>query len=184
MTEPCDLTACQARRMIGEKRLSPVELLESCIARIEAVNPAVNAMVTTAFDRARTEAKAAEDAVMRGDDLPPLHGLPVGIKDLDANALLQKVGLADRAKDRVHKYSKGMRQRLMMARALVNTPKVLFLDEPTSGLDSTSTLEVLRVLRGLADRTDGKRPGTGQVDARQVSVFGIDRSSAKVEVAA
>ena len=39
-------------------------------------------------------------------------------------------------------------------------------------------------LRGLADRTDGKRPGTGQVNVRHVSVFGIDRSSAKVEVTA
>ncbi len=83
MTDPCDLTAVDARRLIGDKRLSPVELLESCIARIESVNPAVNAMVTKAYDRAREEAKAAEDAVMSGDELPPLHGLPVGIKDLD-----------------------------------------------------------------------------------------------------
>lgn len=83
MTDPCDLTAVDARQMIGDKRLSPVELLESCIARIEAVNPIVNAMVTKAYDRAREEAKAAEDAVMQGEELPPLHGLPVGIKDLD-----------------------------------------------------------------------------------------------------
>ncbi len=82
MTDPCDLGALEARRLIGAKQLSPVELLESCIARIEAVNPAVNAMVTLAYERARVEAKSAEDAVMRGDPLPPLHGLPVGIKDL------------------------------------------------------------------------------------------------------
>src|SRR5690348_18436097 len=82
MTEPCDLTAIEARRLIGRKKLAPSELLASCIARIEAVDPAVNAMVARDFDRARVTAKAADAAVARGDALPPLHGLPIGIKDL------------------------------------------------------------------------------------------------------
>ena len=82
MTEPCDLTAVEARRLIGQKKLAPTELLASCIARIEAVDHAVNAMVARDFDRARVTAKAADAAVVRGDDLPPLHGLPIGIKDL------------------------------------------------------------------------------------------------------
>ena len=82
-TEPCDLDAVAARRLIGSKRLSPVELMESCIARIEAVDHAVNAVVARDFDRARAAAKQAEAAVARGDDLPPLHGLPIGIKDLE-----------------------------------------------------------------------------------------------------
>jgi amidase len=82
MTEPCDFTAIEARRLIGQKKLAPTELLESCIARIEAVDHAVNAMVARDFDRARTTAKQADAAVARGDKLPPLHGLPIGIKDL------------------------------------------------------------------------------------------------------
>jgi amidase len=82
MTEPCDLTATQARRLIGQKKLAPTELLESCIGRIEAVDPAVNAMVARDFDRARKTANAADASVARGDELPPLHGLPIGIKDL------------------------------------------------------------------------------------------------------
>jgi Asp-tRNA(Asn)/Glu-tRNA(Gln) amidotransferase A subunit family amidase len=86
MSRPSELTAVEARRLIGEKRLSPVELLESCIERIEAWNPLVNAVVTTCYDRARREARAAEQAVMRGEPLPPLHGLPVGIKDLNDTA--------------------------------------------------------------------------------------------------
>lgn len=81
MTEPCDLPAVEARRLIGAKQLSPVDLLASCRARIEAVNPTLNAIPTTCWERAETEAKAAEDAVMRGDDLPPLHGLPMGVKE-------------------------------------------------------------------------------------------------------
>jgi aspartyl-tRNA(Asn)/glutamyl-tRNA(Gln) amidotransferase subunit A len=80
-TEPCDLSAVEARRLIGRKGLSPVELLESCLRRIEAVNPAVNAFVALDTDRARAAAREAEAAVMRGDHLGPLHGLPVGIKD-------------------------------------------------------------------------------------------------------
>jgi Asp-tRNA(Asn)/Glu-tRNA(Gln) amidotransferase A subunit family amidase len=81
--EPCDLTAVAARRLIGVKQLSSSELLESCITRIETVDHAVNAMVARDFDRARTAAKAADAATVRGDSLPPLHGLPIGIKDLE-----------------------------------------------------------------------------------------------------
>jgi Asp-tRNA(Asn)/Glu-tRNA(Gln) amidotransferase A subunit family amidase len=88
-TEPCDLTATEARRLIGRKALSPVELLESCLARTAAVNPAVNAMVALDEARARTAAKAAEQAVMAGETLGPLHGLPVGIKDLEETAGLR-----------------------------------------------------------------------------------------------
>ena len=86
MTDLCELAAVELRRLIGNKEISPVEVLNSCIARIEAVDPVVNAFVTPAFARAREEAKQAEKAVLRGDDLGLLHGLPVGIKDLEATA--------------------------------------------------------------------------------------------------
>ena len=83
MTEPCDLSAVEARALIGEKKLSATELLESCIARIEAVDHAVNAIVARDYDRARAAAKEADAAVARGDALPALHGLPIGVKDLE-----------------------------------------------------------------------------------------------------
>ncbi|MEQ8396038.1 amidase family protein [Thalassobaculum sp.] len=76
------LSAVELRRRIGTKEISPVELLDACIERIEAVNPAVNAIAAKAYGRARQEAKAAEAAVLRGDALGRLHGLPVGVKDL------------------------------------------------------------------------------------------------------
>ncbi len=68
--------------MIGAREISPVELLDACVERIEALNPAVNAMAAKAYGRARLEAKAAETAVLRGEVLGRLHGLPIGIKDL------------------------------------------------------------------------------------------------------
>lgn len=67
-----------------------------------------------------------------------------GVK-ADINDLLERVGLASRAKERVEGYSKGMKQRLMVARALVNHPRILFLDEPTEGLDPVSS-EAIRQL--------------------------------------
>ena len=83
MTRPSELTATEARRLIGLRRLSPVELLDSCIQRIEAVNPALNAIVTVDYDAARDQAQRAEAAVMRGESLGALHGLPSLIKDLN-----------------------------------------------------------------------------------------------------
>ena len=89
MTEPCDLPAVAARRLIGAKRLSPVELLDSCLKRIEATNKAVNAMVAIDEKAAKKAAKQAENQVMRGDELGLLHGLPLGVKDLQATAGLR-----------------------------------------------------------------------------------------------
>ncbi len=76
-----------------------------------------------------------------------------GIRSLDAYALLKRVGLAGREKDRVENYSKGLKQRLMVARALVSRPQILFLDEPTSGLDPTSAEAIRSVI--LEERERG-----------------------------
>ncbi|NIF22698.1 amidase [Candidatus Pantoea multigeneris] len=82
MNSLCDLSATEARRLIGEKSIAPSELLESCITRIEAVNPAVNAMVACDFSAARAAAAEQDKAVLRGEPLGPLHGLPLGVKDM------------------------------------------------------------------------------------------------------
>jgi Asp-tRNA(Asn)/Glu-tRNA(Gln) amidotransferase A subunit family amidase len=83
MSEPCHLGAVEARRLIGRKALSPVELMESCLKQIKRTNPSVNAVVAIDEDRAMADAKAAEAAIMNGMYLDILHGLPVGVKDLD-----------------------------------------------------------------------------------------------------
>lgn len=87
------LSAVEQRRLIGSKALSPVELLEACLDRIETVNPRVNAVTAICHDRARAEARAAEQAVMSGQALGLLHGLPLGVKDLeDTEGLLTTYG--------------------------------------------------------------------------------------------
>ena len=86
-------SALELRALIGRRALSPVELLDACIARIEAVDPAVNAIAARDFERARSAARAAEAQVMRGAALGPLHGLPLGVKDLqDTAGLLTTYG--------------------------------------------------------------------------------------------
>ncbi|MDX8032648.1 ABC transporter ATP-binding protein [Lentzea sp. BCCO 10_0856] len=65
--------------------------------------------------------------------------------------LLGQVGLADRAQTRIATYSRGMRQRLGIARALVNNPSVMFLDEPTLGLDPAGQREILTLVRTIAE---------------------------------
>jgi Asp-tRNA(Asn)/Glu-tRNA(Gln) amidotransferase A subunit family amidase len=127
MTEPCDLTALEARRLIGRKALSPVELLESCIKRIGEVNHAVNAMVAMDDPAARSNAKAAEAAVMKGEALGPLHGLPVGIKDLEETKGLRTTYGSPIFADFVPEADCGMVANLRRAGAVVigktNTPE-------------------------------------------------------------
>ncbi len=67
---------------IRAKELSPVEIAETLLDRIDAVNPALNAYVLVTREMAINAARAAEAAVMRGDELGPLHGVPISIKDL------------------------------------------------------------------------------------------------------
>ena len=69
----------------------------------------------------------------------------------DCAGLLDKVGLAEAAGRRVREYSKGMRQRLGFAQALLGTPRLLFLDEPTTGLDPGAIRDFYRILRELRD---------------------------------
>jgi ABC-2 type transport system ATP-binding protein len=75
-----------------------------------------------------------------------------GIRRFDAMEVLERVGLVDRAKERVKTYSKGMRQRLMVARSFINSPDVLFLDEPTDGLDPVSSRAIRGIVKEEAER--------------------------------
>jgi len=72
------------------------------------------------------------------------------VKHVDINKALKKVGLMDRGKSKVETYSVGMKQRLGLARALLNNPELVILDEPTSGLDPQGKKEIRELIQQLA----------------------------------
>jgi ABC-2 type transport system ATP-binding protein len=79
------------------------------------------------------------------------HGVPVHEREQRADELLDQFGLLDRAGDKPDFFSGGQSQRVMIARALMHAPRVLFLDEPTTGLDPAARLFVWERLRELRD---------------------------------
>lgn len=78
----CFLSAVAQRALLRQKRLSARELLAACLTRIEAVNPAINAIVTMDAEDAMRQAQAADDRLARGEAVGPLHGLVIAHKDL------------------------------------------------------------------------------------------------------
>jgi ABC-2 type transport system ATP-binding protein len=75
-----------------------------------------------------------------------------GVDSKRVGEVLEQVGMCERANDRVQKYSNGMRQRIVIARALLHKPRVLFLDEPTRGLDPIAAREIRLMITSLVDQ--------------------------------
>ena len=80
-----------------------------------------------------------------------LYRVPPDVSRRRIPELLERLGLTGRERDRVELYSRGMKQRLHLARGLLNDPEVLFLDEPTIGLDPVGARELRSIVRELAD---------------------------------
>ena len=85
-TDLCYTPALELARAIRERVVSPVEVVDAVLARIDAINPIVNAYCTVVAEQARAAARKAEHAVMAGETLGPLHGVPVSFKDLTPTA--------------------------------------------------------------------------------------------------
>ena len=85
-TDLCFTPALELKRLIGARRLSPVELTEAVLGRIQRLNPVLNAFLTVTADRARAEARAAEARALKGTPAGPLDGIPYSLKDLESTA--------------------------------------------------------------------------------------------------
>ena len=75
-------SALELAALVRQKKVKPLEVLDAVLARLEAVNPTLNAFCLVAADAARVAAREAEIAVMKGEPIGPLHGVPISIKDV------------------------------------------------------------------------------------------------------
>ena len=85
-SELLKLTISEVAPLIQSREVSPVELTEAALAEAERLQPTLNSFITILRDEALAQAKAAEEALARGEYLGPLHGIPIGIKDNIATA--------------------------------------------------------------------------------------------------
>ena len=93
MTAPPNyLTIAEASRRIASNELSPVQLVQACLDRIDAVDDQLNSFVLLLRDEALARAREAETAIMRGESRGPLHGIPIGLKDIIETAGIRTTG--------------------------------------------------------------------------------------------
>ena len=77
-----DIRIAEASDLLRRKQISPVEITRSCLNRIEELNPTINAFITIMHDSAMAQAREAENEIRAGNWRGPLHGIPIGLKDL------------------------------------------------------------------------------------------------------
>lgn len=100
-TDLAKLTIGEAAELVRRRKVSPVELTRACLARIEQLNPALNAFITITAESALAQAREAEAEVQRGKWRGPLHGIPIALKDLFDTAGVRTTAASALFKDRV-----------------------------------------------------------------------------------
>jgi len=193
------MPATEIAAAVREKRLSPVELTRALLERIDAINPKLNAYILITHDLAMAAARTAEVAVMRGDDLPPLHGVPYSMKDLfDVEGLPTTKGSLI-YKSNVAAQSEYVQERLAAAGGILlgktNTPEFGYIPTTENKLfgpsfnpwDATRTpggssggsaAQVAAGLGPLALGSDGG--GSIRIPANLCGVFGLKPTYGRV----
>ena len=124
--ELCWLPALDLARLVRDKKVSPVDVVEQALARIARLNPTLNAYCTVAEEQAREAAMAAEVSVMTGEPLGPLHGVPISIKDVVFTRRLRTTGGSRLYVDHEPEEDAVVSERLKAAGAIIlgktNTP--------------------------------------------------------------
>ncbi len=120
-TAPDDITSLKIHEvaaLVKQRRISPVEITRACLARIEALNPLLNAFIAVTAESALSEARRAESEIQRGQWRGPLHGIPIGLKDLIDTAGVRTTAASALFKDRVPQEDAPVVQRLREAGAV------------------------------------------------------------------
>ena len=192
-------SAVEMRRLIGSKGVSVPELVEFFYQRIEQLDPRLNAYLALCPDQAIDQARAAQEAVQRGDSLGPLHGIPVSIKDLEMTKGIPTTVGSAAFKDRTPEADSVVVERIRQAGAIIlgktNTPEFglsgttetkvggpgrnPWNPERTSGGSSGGAAAALASgLCTLASGSDGG--GSIRIPASFCGVFGIKPSQGRV----
>jgi len=106
-------------RAVQKKEVSPVELTEACLARIEKLNPSLNAFITVTGTAALEDARKAEAEITRGEWKGPLHGIPLAVKDLVETAGVKTTAASAVLKDNVPAVDAEVIRRLKLAGAIL-----------------------------------------------------------------
>jgi aspartyl-tRNA(Asn)/glutamyl-tRNA(Gln) amidotransferase subunit A len=197
--ELCWLTATDLAALIRRKKVSPVEVVDAVLDRIERVNPALNAYVTVTVDEARRAARAAERALGRRGPLGPLHGVPFSVKDLVITRGVRTTFGTRIFADNVPTEDAPMVERLRAAGAILvgktNTPtlgwigathNLLFgptrnpwrLDRTPGGSSGGASAAVAAGLAPIAVGTDGG--GSIRIPASFTGIFGHKPSYGRI----
>ncbi len=172
-------SATRLAQMVREKKVSAVEAVQAFIARIEKVNPKLNAVVQTCFERALREAKEADELQARGQTKGPLHGVPMTIKDsIDTAGVITTGGTVGRmqyvpAKDAT------VVARLRAAGAILlgktNTPEFTLAGGGIAGVGTTANIiyGISRNPYDLTRSTSGSSGGAGAIVAAGGSAFDV-----------
>ena len=191
--------ASEHLKLIAGKQVSPVELTELYLRRIEDLDHRLNSYLTVTGDEAMRAAKEAETAVARGDELGPLHGLPISIKDLELTKGTRTTGGSLVFKDRVPSEDSVVVERVRRAGAIIlgktNTPEFGLLgatenrlgdhgrnpwntDRTTGGSSGGAGGSVVAGLCSLATGSDGG--GSIRIPCSYCGVFGIKTTQGRV----
>ena len=112
-------TIQQLSRQLHDRSLSPVDLTRDCLTRIDKLNPKLNAFITTLADNALADARQAELQIQRGDYRGPLHGIPIGLKDILDTAGTRTTAASALFKDRIPAEDAEVVRRLRIAGAII-----------------------------------------------------------------
>jgi len=113
------LTLCEAAEKLRSRRLSPVELTRECLARIERLDPTLNAFITVTAELALEQARRAEAEIIGGNYRGPLHGVPIAVKDLFDTEGVRTTAASNQYRERVPAKDAEVVQRLKRAGAVI-----------------------------------------------------------------
>src|SRR6266851_2570218 len=112
-------TIAEASDLVRSRKLSPVDLTQECLETIERLNPTLNAFITMTAESALQEAQQAEEEIAHGDWRGPLHGIPIGLKDLIDTAGIRTTAASAVFRDRIPTQDANVVKQLQAAGAVL-----------------------------------------------------------------